>query len=162
MPKIEPVFTERAMRGELRQLIERHNTFARIAGLKPLKTWRGDPKALSKKIYVLRRGVSRSGNAQAEALQHAAIRLLCHIDYIEKRSLRVGTDNRFEIGSLPADECRTVGLSYEEVRRRLREKYPECIASVHALRWYVSHIREGDYGEKVLPQRRPRKKPSRR
>jgi hypothetical protein len=146
------------MRAELKQLIDRHNEFAKIAGLKTIRSWSDDPRKLAKKVYSLRIKASHVGVSEAEALKHAAVRLLCHIDYVEKRAFKAGDDNQFKVGSVPSDECRTVGLAYEEVRRRLRQLYPECGVSVHSLRWYVSHIREGDYGERVLPQRRPRKK----
>jgi hypothetical protein len=91
----------------------------------------------------------------------AAAKLLCHVKFIERLDLPRGESNRYKPGSLSANvACRTVGLSYAEIERRLRERFPESEVTNNTLRWYAAKIADPSYSRfsgMCLPQRRPQR-----
>lgn len=92
-------------------------------------------------------------------VKHEALRLLAAVDYYERRDEPRGESNRTSSSDrLKGVKYDSVGLSYAEILRRLRERFPEAGTSVACLRWYAVHTRGGDEGYEgvVLPYRRPR------
>lgn len=95
--------------------------------------------------------------APQRTIKAASIEWLCHVEYYEDRAAKPGT-TVVEPGHKGA---RSVGLTYDEVIRRVQAEFPGCNTSVACLRWYAVKIRVGEHGYKDLrlPQRRPRATP---
>jgi hypothetical protein len=101
--------------------------------------------------------------AQAErSVKKTALALLQIVDHFERKEIGRRPANRIEVadaGAYDRSAIRSVGLSYTEVMRRLREEFPAATTSIACLRWYCVHVRQGAYGDSiVLPQRRPRQR----
>lgn len=143
------------MNEHLKNLIRRYNELARIAKQPELKHWDHEVETLRARIVKLRATV-RNGS-----LADAAAKLLCQVDHLERIDLPRGEHNKFKQGTLPRNVAfRTVGLSYREIERRLRERFPECLVTHGALRWYATKIRQRSqqrFAGLELPGRRPQR-----
>lgn len=82
---------------------------------------------------------------------------LCEVIYYEERNLPRGPENRF---SEPSPSRRSVGMSYEEVLRKVKEDIPTCKTTIASLRWYSGKMQAGDLqgGSYIMPTRRERSK----
>lgn len=92
---------------------------------------------------------------RADTIRSVALDLLCEVAYYEDRNEDSGPDNRV----MPGDaEARSVGITYEEMLRRIKAHFPGAETTAECLRWYASHVRNGEtgYEGRKLPQRRPR------
>lgn len=143
------------MTDQLKRLIRRYNELAKLAKQPKLECWDHDVESLRQKVVALR-NKTRKGS-----LADAAAELLCRVEYVERSDLPRGAQNKFKPGTLPGNVAvRTVGLSYREIERRLRERFPESLVTHGALRWYGTKIRRGGGGERLaermLPSRRDR------
>lgn len=115
------------------QLLEEHNRLAPKDGR--LSTWKGSKELLVERLEALRSAARRP---QRTIKQASYEMLLLH-------------DQDDHTG-------RSMGLSYEEILRRLREEFPDCETTDKCLRWYAVQLNTD--GAK-LPGR-PRKPPARR
>ena len=85
-----------------------------------------------------------------------AIKLLCKVDYYEDRDKKRGPKNRYR-SPIPGRRMVSVGVPYVTIIERLRKKFPKTEVSLGSLRWYVSHLRVGTFGDPPdLPWRRAR------
>ncbi len=134
------------------RLIKRHNELARAAKIQKLDRWDGTSDDLRARVVGLRT------KTHPGSLGAAAAKLLCKIDYVEKRSVPIGPTNKYKAAASSA-EFRTVGLPYAEIEMRLRERFPESQVTNGALRWYatkIADLRYARFRNYTLPERRPR------
>jgi hypothetical protein len=92
-----------------------------------------------------------------------ARRLLEVIDYWEDRDQPRGPSNRFATLGVCEGKPSSVGLSYAEIIRRVRLKFPSAKTTPGSMRWYAAGCRSGNarsggvtrFPGIKLPQRRP-------
>jgi len=91
-------------------------------------------------------------------IKSVAVDLLCATAYHENRDEKSSDENRV---AEDHPKARTVGITYDEIIRRIQDEFEGCNTSVACLRWYSVKIRVGEHGYEGLrlPQRRPRAKP---
>lgn len=93
-------------------------------------------------------------DAPQRTIKQACVELLCVVDHYENRE----TGKRDDGPNFT--NCRSVGLSYAEILRRLKDEFPDCTTKAESLRWYAVKMRTGEHGFSghVLPQKRPQER----
>lgn len=130
-------------------LLSLHNKYAK----KKLKSFKGKKSKLAEMVLgVLPRN---KGGPAGTTIKELSINLLCAIDYYMDKTKDPSPENRVDAKHKNAG---SVGFTYLEIDRRIREIFPLAKPQVCQLRWYVDKIKsgEGEYEGFRLPWDRPR------
>lgn len=98
---------------------------------------------------------------RAQPVRDAMLEALAFISHYErsdgKRISKQMMGRKAAPGVLPHSVV-SVGLSYAQVRERVKKKHPESIISIDFMRWSAAMVRKGEPGFErgSLPDKRPR------
>lgn len=120
-------------------------------GGKPIKSWKKPKTDLVKIVQK----AEAAAKAPRPTIRAFALELLCEVAHHEDRTKDPAEDN---VVAQDAEGARTVGLPYDTIIEKIKERFPECNTSIACLRWYAVKVRAEEYGyeDLRLPQRRPR------
>ncbi len=147
------------------QMLAVHNELAKRRGADPLKVWKGSHVQLAQKTAILRTQkvvevVKRSPVVvpkREQPIRDTILKLLSVVDYYEEKKTRRRVTKR-TAAKRPKDFV-SVGLSYEEIRKRLIAAHPHTAtgSTTTTLRWTANKVRSKRAGfEKCkLPDKRP-------
>lgn len=143
---------------------------------KPIKAWKGKKSDLILRIEALQANddieievvvpeeklVEEAEEKPVRTIRALAIELLCATDYFEDKLKKAcPIENAIKEGE---PNARSVGIPYDQIIRAIKDEFPDCGTTVACLRWYAVKIRVEEFGyeDLVLPQRRPRAKPTKK
>lgn len=127
------------------------NQYAALNVGPSIKSWKRPKAGLIKLV----KAAEAKAKEPRQTIRARALELLCAVAYHEDRTKDPHVDN---VVAADAKDARTVGIPYDTIIEKIKERFPECNTSIACLRWYAVKVRAEEYGyeDLRLPQRRPR------
>lgn len=150
------------------ELIAAHNELAAARGARPLRHWRESRCKLVERVALLRatpiklkamvapRRLSKYVSKRPPVFRNAVMKELARVTgYRTSDGLRLTKELAKHF---PRESLISVGLSYDEVGKRVRAQHPGCSASPMMIRWIALQMRDQieGYTRHKLPDTRPR------